>query len=115
MTVSYLMDLAGQAGIAGELVNIADIGWDQERHCFVDGQDRPMRSIFKLCPWEWLLRDRFAEQWFASYTLTQWLEPIWKDVALEQRHPADSVGALSAPPEFAGVLLWRTAADELLR
>jgi glutathionylspermidine synthase len=24
------------------------------------------------------LRDRFAEHLFASYTLTQWIEPIWK-------------------------------------
>ena len=78
MTVTYLMDLAGQAGIESTLVKIDDIGWDAERNTFVDQADKPIRSIFKLYPWEWLLRDRFAEHFFASYTLTQWVEPIWK-------------------------------------
>ncbi|MGZ8486491.1 MAG: glutathionylspermidine synthase family protein [Candidatus Binatia bacterium] len=78
MTVTYLMDLAGQADIESTLVKIDDIGWDAERNSFVDQADKPIRSIFKLYPWEWLLRDRFAEHFFASYTLTQWVEPIWK-------------------------------------
>ena len=37
-----------------------------------------MRSIFKLYPWEWLLRDQNANQLLSTYTLTQWIEPIWK-------------------------------------
>lgn len=78
MTVTYLMDLAGQAGIDSALVQIDEIGWDAQRNCFVDHTDQPIRSIFKLYPWEWLLRDQFAEQLYASYTLTQWIEPIWK-------------------------------------
>ena len=78
MTVTYLMDVAGQAGIESSMIKIDDIGWDGERNSFVDQADRPIRSIFKLYPWEWLLRDRFAEHFFASYTLTQWVEPIWK-------------------------------------
>jgi glutathionylspermidine synthase len=78
MTVTYLMDLAGQAGIESSLVNIDDIGWHAERNTFVDQAERPIRSIFKLYPWEWLLRDRFADHFFASYNLTQWVEPIWK-------------------------------------
>ncbi len=78
MTVTYLMDLAGQAGIDSALVQIDEIGWDAEGSSFVDHTDQPIRSIFKLYPWEWLLRDQFAEQFYSSYTLTQWIEPIWK-------------------------------------
>lgn len=78
MTVTYLRDLANQAGIQSSLVEIDAIGWDADRNSFVDQADKPMRSIFKLYPWEWLLRDQFAENYFASYPLTQWIEPIWK-------------------------------------
>jgi len=78
MTVSYLMDVASQAGIESVLMRIDDIGWDQPRNCFVDLTGRPMRSIFKLYPWEWLLRDQYANQLLFTYTLTQWIEPIWK-------------------------------------
>jgi len=78
MTVSYLMDVASQAGIESVLMRIDDIGWDEPQNCFVDLTGRPMRSIFKLYPWEWLLRDQYANQLLSTYTLTQWIEPIWK-------------------------------------
>ncbi len=78
MTVSYLMDVAAQAGIETVLLRIDDIGWDAERSCFVDLDGQPIRSIFKLYPWEWLLRDPYAPQLLSTYTLTQWIEPIWK-------------------------------------
>jgi glutathionylspermidine synthase len=78
MTVSYLMDVAGQAGIESVLMRIDEIGWDERQNYFVDLADQPMRSIFKLYPWEWLLRDEYAKQLLSTYTLTQWIEPIWK-------------------------------------
>jgi len=78
MTVGYLLDVAGQAGIETALIPIEEIGWDAERHCFTAQDERPMRTIFKLYPWEWLLRDPFASQLLSSYAFTQWIEPIWK-------------------------------------
>src|SRR5688572_13433121 len=36
MTISYLMDVAGQAGIKSVLLRIDDIGWDAQQNCFVD-------------------------------------------------------------------------------
>ncbi len=72
------MDVAGQAGIETALMKIDDIGWDAERNCFTDLEERPMRSIFKLYPWEWLLRDSFVTQLLSTYVLMQWIEPIWK-------------------------------------
>jgi glutathionylspermidine synthase len=78
MTVSYLMDVARQAGIDTVLLRMDDIGWDAERDCFVDLDGQPIRSIFKLYPWEWLLRDPYAPRLLSTYTLTQWIEPIWK-------------------------------------
>jgi glutathionylspermidine synthase len=78
MTVSYLMDVASQAGIESVLMGIDDIGWDEQQNCFVDLNGQPIRSIFKLYPWEWLLRDPYANQLLSTYPLTQWIEPIWK-------------------------------------
>jgi glutathionylspermidine synthase len=78
MTVSYLMDVAGQAGFESVLLRMDDIGWDAAQNCFVDLDGRPMRSIFKLYPWEWLLRDAYADKLLSTYPLTQWIEPIWK-------------------------------------
>jgi glutathionylspermidine synthase len=78
MTVSYLMDVAAQAGIESVLLRIDDVGWNEQQNCFVDLDGRPMRSIFKLYPWEWLLRDPYADNLLSTYTLTQWIEPIWK-------------------------------------
>ncbi len=78
MTVSYLMDVAAQAGIETVLMRMEDIGWDEQQNGFVDLDGPPMRSIFKLYPWEWLLCDRFAAQLLAAYADTQWIEPIWK-------------------------------------
>jgi glutathionylspermidine synthase len=78
MTVSYLMDIASQASFDTALVRIDDIGWDAARNCFIDLDNRPIRSMFKLYPWEWLLCDQFADQLLSTYTHTQWIEPIWK-------------------------------------
>jgi glutathionylspermidine synthase len=78
MTVSYLMDVASQAGFETRLIRINDIGWDEDQRAFVDLNNDPIRSIFKLYPWEWLLRDAFATQLLNNYPFTQWIEPIWK-------------------------------------
>lgn len=78
MTVGYLADLATQAGYQSQILRIDDLGWDSERKCFVDLDDQPVRSLFKLYPWEWLLQDSFAPQLLGDYPLTQWIEPIWK-------------------------------------
>jgi glutathionylspermidine synthase len=55
-----------------------DIGWDSRRNVFVDLANRPMETIFKLYPWEWLLEDKFAIQLLQSFDRTTWIEPIWK-------------------------------------
>lgn len=78
ITVGYLMDLATQAGYAASIIRVEDLGWDEQQKCFVDTDDRPVRSIFKLYPWEWLLKDAFAPQLLANYPFTQWIEPVWK-------------------------------------
>jgi glutathionylspermidine synthase len=87
MTVAYLQDTAQQAGLKTEALAMRSIGWDGVRNRFVDLHGNEMRSIFKLYPWEWLLKDSFGEHALATMDalnqktvpgMVQWIEPIWK-------------------------------------
>ena len=49
---------------------------------FVDREGRPMRSVFKLYPWEWMVHEEFADDALRlmgdEQGQTLWIEPIWK-------------------------------------
>lgn len=75
-TVEYLRDTALQAGFSTFHVFVEDIGWDEEERCFVDLEGRPIRALFKLYPWEWLIREPFG-RYLAPGTV-KLLEPAWK-------------------------------------
>jgi len=49
-----------------------------DQRAFVDLNNNTIRSVFKLYPWEWLLRDDVAPQLLKNYPFAQWVEPIWK-------------------------------------
>jgi glutathionylspermidine synthase len=76
MTVTYLRDTAQQAGLATDYIDVEQIGFDHARGLFVDAQNRPMHNVFKLYPWEWMIRERYAP--FLTQTLVHWLESPWK-------------------------------------
>lgn len=76
MTATYLRETAIEAQIDTASLIMSDIGWDGEK--FVDLEDREIRSIFKLYPWEWMLREEFGPHVLQSYDRCQWIEPIWK-------------------------------------
>lgn len=81
MTVAYLLDTAQQAGLRTVGMSIADIGWETERACFVDLAGEPIRTCFKLYPWEDMLAEDFGRHVEAiprSAYATRWLEPPWK-------------------------------------
>ena len=78
MTVAYLRDTATQAGLKTETIAVAEIGWDGRRGVFTDPRERPIPLLFKLYPWEWMLREEFGR--FLPLSLTRWLEPPWKMV-----------------------------------
>jgi glutathionylspermidine synthase len=78
MTVGYLRDTAEQAGLRTISIRMKDIGWQEKRARFVDLELKPMESIFKLYPWEWLFNDRFAPDVLATMDRVCWIEPIWK-------------------------------------
>ena len=78
MTIRLIRDTAEEAGIQTAEVFMRDIGWDTGKQVFVDLEDQVMRSIFKLYPWEWVLKDPFGEHALHVYPSMQWIEPLWK-------------------------------------
>jgi len=74
--LEYLRDTALQAGLDARFIFIEDIGWAQEPACFVDCSNQPVRVLFKLYPWEWLVREPFGPNIPSSGTV--FVEPAWK-------------------------------------
>jgi glutathionylspermidine synthase len=78
ITIEYLRDTANQAGLRSAAIAMHDIGWQAAANQFVDLGKQPMHTIFKLYPWETLLKDAFGPHALAAMRQTQWIEPIWK-------------------------------------
>ena len=72
--LDYLRDTAVQAGLDARALDIADLGWDGSR--FVDLDGERVGALFKLYPWEWMVREPFGEH-LLKRALTV-LEPAWK-------------------------------------
>ncbi|MEN6616803.1 MAG: glutathionylspermidine synthase family protein [Syntrophorhabdus sp.] len=77
-TTEYMRDVATQAGLKTEHIYIDDIGYDNDNRYFVDLNDNRIRYIFKLYPWEWLVREEFGPH-LLEKNITM-LEPAWKMV-----------------------------------
>jgi len=81
-TALYLADTAEQAGLASSFFFIDEIGWDGAR--FTGPDERPLKAVFKLYPWEWMVREEFGKYLSPSgpggpgVAETIWLEPAWK-------------------------------------
>lgn len=74
MTVTYLQDTAQQAGLTATIFPIDEIGWNGEY--FVGPEDEHLGAVFKLYPWEWMVREEFGQHLAAADTI--WIEPPWK-------------------------------------
>ncbi len=73
--VDYLADCAAQAGFESYKFALEHIG-DRGNGPFVDLDDKPITTLFKLYPWEWMLADPFARS--DSMHVTRFAEPPWK-------------------------------------
>jgi glutathionylspermidine synthase len=72
--IDYLRDTAVQAGLDAPFMFVDEIGWDGRR--FVDTTRTEIRAMFKLYPWEFLLRDDFGNH--IANARTRWIEPAWR-------------------------------------
>ncbi len=75
-TVEYLRDTALQAGLDARFVHVEDIGWSAERGRFVDLDDNIIQALFKLYPWEWMMREEFGTHLPDAQLAV--FEPPWK-------------------------------------
>jgi glutathionylspermidine synthase len=76
-TVEYLADCAQQAGVATSMIAIEDIGVSSEGR-FSDLEDRAIATLFKLYPWEWMLREAFGR--YIPGSGCRIIEPAWKSI-----------------------------------
>jgi glutathionylspermidine synthase len=75
-TVRYLEAVAVEAGFAAKFLPLDHIGWDGKR--FIDMEGETIERLFKLYPWEWLIRDEFSSH--IDQQKMGVLEPAWKMV-----------------------------------
>jgi glutathionylspermidine synthase len=76
ITVEYMRDTAIQAGFDTRYLDVEEIGWNAASGQFVDLSGAPIRWIFKLYPWEWILREEYGRH--VRVARTHWIEPPWK-------------------------------------
>ncbi|MGR2770301.1 glutathionylspermidine synthase family protein [Photobacterium ganghwense] len=76
-TVQYMEDCAKEAGLSTAFVFMEDIGLNSKQE-FTDLQDRPIRWMFKLYPWEFMFREEYAAN--LTKAKVNWLEPMWKSL-----------------------------------
>ena len=76
MTVLYLRDTCEQAGVKTKSVAVEDIGWNSQKHHFVDLDNERIERAFKLYPWEWLWGEDFGQH--LDRDCIQFIEPAWK-------------------------------------
>ncbi|MGZ8993012.1 MAG: glutathionylspermidine synthase family protein [Burkholderiaceae bacterium] len=72
--IDYLRDTAIQAGWQTFALPVERIGWNGVN--FVDEFNVPIERLFKLYPWEWLVREDFGPALRGS--TMQIIEPAWK-------------------------------------
>ncbi|QGF25912.1 hypothetical protein EE896_03215 [Pantoea eucalypti] len=76
-TVQYLQDCATEAGLPSEFLYIDEIGLGEKGE-FTDAQDQVISNLFKLYPWEFMLREMFSTK--LGDAGVRWLEPAWKSI-----------------------------------
>lgn len=75
-TTQYLQDVAIQAGLQTDYIDIGNIGYRMSDGQFTDLNDNIIRHLFKLYPWEWLLAEEFGQH-IASSGI-RLIEPAYK-------------------------------------
>ena len=75
-TVLYLQDTCHQAGFETRRLGIEDIGWSKQLGRFMDLEDEPIETAFKLYPWEWMWHEEFGAH--LADEPARFIEPVWK-------------------------------------
>ena len=103
-TLAYLADCAHQAGLATVMIDMATIG-RTPHGLFVDAKNVPLDLLFKLYPWEWMMREAFGR--YLAGAPTQFVEPPWKAILSNKGILPLLVGDVSRPSQSAAGLFRR--------
>lgn len=76
-TIDYLRDCATQAGFNTKVIAIEDIGTSMDGR-FTDIDDYVIDALFKLYPWEYMMREEYGA--LLPKCGTKFLEPPWKAI-----------------------------------
>ncbi|MFZ1257847.1 MAG: glutathionylspermidine synthase family protein [Candidatus Saccharimonas sp.] len=76
--VQYMTTVAEEAGFKTRQIFIEQIAWDDTKKQFVDANNLPITTIFKLYPWEWMVHEDYGPKLLEASAHTRWIEPIWK-------------------------------------
>lgn len=74
-TIAYLAECARQGGVTARCLTIGQIGLNSNGN-FIDERAQEIDILFKLYPWEWMLREEYGQN--VVGTRTRFVEPIWK-------------------------------------
>ena len=81
----YILDVAYSSGKSVSSLDLESVGWDTNVNSFVDMGYDEIHHLFKLYPWEWLMKDEFAPKILQSNTI--FLEPAWKMILSNKMLP----------------------------
>lgn len=74
-TIAYLAETAEQAGKSVVLMDMEEIGFSPEGR-FTNLDEQPIGKLFKLYPWEWMVREPFFAE--IGQERSRFIEPAWK-------------------------------------
>jgi glutathionylspermidine synthase len=77
-TAAYMRDVADQAGWNTVGINMSDIGWDSDKKQFVGLDEEKIETMFKLYPWELMMKEPFGMNVLDHPDTVRWMEPAWK-------------------------------------
>ncbi len=78
LTVAYIMDCAQQAGYNVKFIYIDDIVYNDKKNKFQGIDKEDIVNIFKLYPYEWMMKEEFGKYLISTKDKTNWVEPAWK-------------------------------------
>jgi glutathionylspermidine synthase len=76
-TLEYLKECARDAGLKTCFLDMKEIGLN-ERGQLTDLDDRPIQTLVKLYPWEWIMAEEFGKKVPACGA--RFIEPSWKAI-----------------------------------
>ena len=74
--VLFMQERAILAGVDAKFCFIEDLVWDAISQTFCDSSGAKIDYLFKLYPWEWLVRDDYFS--VLGLSQTKFIEPAWK-------------------------------------